>query len=567
MRHASRFALALAATLAPTLSLAQDQGTQPGALRHPLQPADSCAECHSGGTTGAGERYMAHDTWVTSMMANAARDPLFLATVSVAEQESPGIRALCLRCHTPTAHTNGHARTGMLDPLAGDLDGVHCDSCHRSVVPTDVPGAPFVSNAQLFFNDSADGIPTRFGPREDPAMSPRHPSAGSAWIRDARLCGQCHDLTHPTQNRLSPTGMDLGYRLPLQTTYTEWAQSDFARRASPETCQSCHMPLADPMNGLRAARIPGVPMRTNLRRHDLMGANAWGMDLLREAFPGERDDEFRAARTRIEAYLRTAARVEVTQAPTAGRAGERASITVRVTNLSGHKLPTGYEDARVMWLQVQVGDRVVSGAFTNDELVEDPQARVYRLQLGRMENGRAVPNDFVVRHSVILEDTRIPPLGMRATRETEPVGRDYTGAEGGALRNYDDARFELELPQTNGPVPVTVRLLMRSTTKHYVEAIAGANRSDNRGAELTRLWNASGRAAPVEVASATAMITVSGATITDAGVTDAGVTDAAVSPPAADDGGCSARPRAGGRGLGALGMLALAALAARRRAR
>jgi hypothetical protein len=229
-----------------------------------------------------------------------------------------------------------------------------------------------------------------------------------------------------------------------------------------------------------------------------------------------------------------------------------------------------------MWLQVSVGDRVVSGAFVDDELVEDTQARVYRLQLGRMEAGRAVPNDFVARHAVILEDTRIPPLGMRPTRETQPVGRDYAGADG-AMRNYDDARYNLELPRANGPVTVTARLLMRTTTKHYVEAIAAANRTDRRGAELLRLWNASGRAAPVEVARATTTITVSGGAVTDGGVSDGGLGDggarADVAPGAdgsvvtAPAGGCSAGPRSGVSGLWGLAIAALAATRGRRRRR
>lgn len=547
MRHAPRLTLSL--SLLATSAFGQDQGTPPGSLRHALASADSCAECHAGGTNAAGERYMPHDTWVTSMMANAARDPLFVATLTVAEQDSPGIRALCFRCHSPSAHTNGNARTGALDPLAGDLDGVHCDTCHRSVVPANVPGAPFVSNGQLFYGDGpADGLPTRFGPRADPMPSPRHPSAGNDFIRDARLCGQCHDLTHPTQNRLSPNGIDLGYRLPMQTTFTEWAQSDYARRSSPETCQSCHMPEVDRATALPSTRIPNAPARPGQRRHDLLGANAWGMDLLRTAFPGERDDEFRAARARIEAYLRTAARVEVREAPTSAPAGSRATITVRVTNLSGHKLPTGYEDARVMWLEVRVNDRVVSGAVVNDELVEDAQARVYRLQLGRLEAGRAVVSDFVAGHAVVLEDTRIPPLGMRPSRETEPLGRDYAGGEGGALRHWDDARYTLELPSTAAPVTVTARLLLRPTTKHYVETIAAANRTDNSGRELLRLWNASGRAAPVELARATATITLTAGRdeLPEGGA------------------GCSAKPLSP-RGLWTLPALAL--LGARRRRR
>ena len=81
------------------------------------------------------------------------------------------------------------------------------------------------------------------------------------------------------------------------------------------------------------------------------------------------DAEYDALRARTREYLRTAATVEITSTPT-GTAGSTVSVPVRVTNLSGHKLPTGYEDARLMWLQVQVGGTVVSGAFVGDELVE-----------------------------------------------------------------------------------------------------------------------------------------------------------------------------------------------------
>ena len=355
--------LAMVTALLPSWAFAQDHGTQPGTLNTQLQPGQTCFECHAGLRTRDGRPYMAYDTWATSMMANATRDPLFLATMSVAEQDAPGSRALCLRCHSPTAHTNGHARTGMLNPDVGDTDGINCDACHRSIVPTTDPMAPYVSNGQLFFADAPVGIDaTRYGPRFDPSTSPRHPTAGSSFIRDSRMCGQCHDLTHPSLNRRSLTGEDLGYRLPVQTTYSEWAQSDYARRATPETCQTCHMPLVDTMRTYQAARTVDAPLREGQRRHDFFGANAWGMDLLRAALPGERDEEFIAARMGIQAFVRNAASVAVTGAPAEGRAGESVRFTARVTNLTGHKLPTGYEDSRVMWVQVLVDGRVVYGA-------------------------------------------------------------------------------------------------------------------------------------------------------------------------------------------------------------
>lgn len=531
--------------------LGGDGGTLPGQLRHPLEPAARCSECHAGETDAQGNNYMAADTWQSSMMANASRDPLFLATLTVANQQAPGVGTFCLRCHSPSGFTAGRAVPPLgtgLDPVLGDADGVHCDTCHRSVVPTGASG-PLLRNAQLYFQDAPEGeLPPRHGPRSDPFQSPRHPSVGSAFVRDSRLCGQCHDVDHPTQNRLDPRdGRDTGARFPLQSTYSEWAQSDFARRANPETCQSCHMPEVGG-EPIPVTRIPGAPVRPGQRRHDFQGANEWGMALLRAAFPGENDEGFDAARRQIQGYLRTAATVELIDPPRTAQAGATVQLRVRVTNLSGHKLPTGYEDARLMWLQVQVGDRVVSGAYANDELVEDGQARIYRFEPGHYADGRVTRSDFVVAHDTVLEDTRIPPLGMMPDDRTRPVGRDYSGGPGGALRNYDEATFALPMPATGGAVPITVRLLYRTTTRHYVEAIAGANTTDDRGRSLTQLFNATGRAAPFTMTTATASIAVTGGAPADEG----GASCAARPSPATHPAALS---------LGALGL----ALVARRR--
>ncbi len=532
------------------------RGTQAGQLQSPLSPAERCTECHSGGMTSTGATYMAADTWPASMMANAQRDPLFQATLAVAEQDSPGIGSLCYRCHSPSAFTAGRAERGQtLDPLQGDSDGVHCDTCHRSVVPTNDPNAPYVSNAQLFYSDAPmDMIPTRYGPHNDPMISPRHPSMGSSFIRDARMCGQCHDLTHPTNTRRMADGTDTRAPFPLQSTYTEWAQSDFARRAAPETCQTCHMPEITG-ESLPSTRIPNAPNRARQRRHDFLGANEWGMALLKAAFPGERDEEYDASRRRIQDYLRTAAEVTFTDVPRTAAAGSTVRVTVRVTNRSGHKLPTGYEDARVMWLQLQVGDRVISGDYANDELVSDRQVRVYQFKAGYLQGGQVLPSDFVVRHNVVMEDTRIPPLGMMPDARTMPVGRDYSGGPNGALRNYDTVTYDVPVPASIGTVSVRARLMYRTTTKHYVEAIVGANRTDGRGRALMDAWNRSGRAAPFAMAEATATVTVT-----------------APQAPGDDGGGCAVA-RAGDRtntnhhAPWALGALVAGLAAWRRRAR
>ncbi|MCA9638938.1 MAG: hypothetical protein KC420_23080, partial [Myxococcales bacterium] len=102
-------------------------GTQPGELRHRFSDPTTCHNCHRGFDGSAG------DTWTGSMMANAARDPIFLAALTIANQDVPGSGDLCLRCHTPRGWLEGRA-----DPPDGSRlnqidwqSGVDCDFCHR----------------------------------------------------------------------------------------------------------------------------------------------------------------------------------------------------------------------------------------------------------------------------------------------------------------------------------------------------------------------------------------------------------------------------------------------------
>ena len=111
-------------------------GTQPGAVS--LEGPDRCLNCHLGYDGGTAEP----GHWQGSMMAQAARDFLFWATLAVAAQDSiwaagrPNATDLCLRCHFPEGWlesrsdpTNGSLMTGS------DFDGVHCDACHRLYDP------------------------------------------------------------------------------------------------------------------------------------------------------------------------------------------------------------------------------------------------------------------------------------------------------------------------------------------------------------------------------------------------------------------------------------------------
>ena len=107
-------------------------GTQPdqGVV---LDGPGQCINCHAD-YDPLTEPY---NNWQGSMMAQAARDFLYWATVTVAGQDSiwalgnPNATDFCLRCHMPggwlggrSDPTNGSAMTGI------DFDGVQCNLCH-----------------------------------------------------------------------------------------------------------------------------------------------------------------------------------------------------------------------------------------------------------------------------------------------------------------------------------------------------------------------------------------------------------------------------------------------------
>ncbi len=189
----------------------EQPGTQPneiGALESP----DKCDNCH-GGYSPAVEP--AHN-WRGSMMANAGRDPIFWATVAVAEQDFDGAGDLCIRCHSPAGWTAGRSTPTDGSALASkDADGVQCDFCHTMTNPdgqehAGVQNAPFVANdgaappegyygsGMYVLWDQSD----KLGPYPD--AEARHQFLESGFHRDNDFCGTCHDVSNPVVGDLAP---------------------------------------------------------------------------------------------------------------------------------------------------------------------------------------------------------------------------------------------------------------------------------------------------------------------------------------------------------------------------
>ncbi len=115
---------AFAATTVPTDI--QQPGTQPGGAPTITSP-DNCDNCHDDAAGPQDRQLYPGYGWRGGMMANASRDPIFWATLAIAEQDflpgaNPatrgGVGDLCLRCHTVNGWLGGapRPRTGAACP-------------------------------------------------------------------------------------------------------------------------------------------------------------------------------------------------------------------------------------------------------------------------------------------------------------------------------------------------------------------------------------------------------------------------------------------------------------------
>jgi len=109
-------------------------GTQPGQVVD-LESDKQCMSCHAGSVYE-----MEH--WNGSMMAQAARDPIYWAGLTVAAQDAiwalgtPNAADICVKCHFPQGWLDGRSDPVNASAMRGeDYDGVNCKTCHYMYDP------------------------------------------------------------------------------------------------------------------------------------------------------------------------------------------------------------------------------------------------------------------------------------------------------------------------------------------------------------------------------------------------------------------------------------------------
>ncbi|MFQ5414994.1 MAG: hypothetical protein ACE5E6_11100 [Phycisphaerae bacterium] len=512
-------------------------GTQPdesGGLDFaPIQTSYGCSFCHELGDP----EVPVFTRWAGSMMGQSARDPLFHACLAIANQDATDSGDICLRCHTPGGWLAGRSvPTDGSALIPDDFDGVTCHFCHRLVDPVFAPGmSPPEDQAILDALEAAGLLPelpggasyvvdprdVRRGPFDDvPLNAHGVPILWSPFHSASELCATCHDVSNPAFSR-KPDGTyvlnELGAphetlnkydMFPVERTYSEWLHSEYATigvdsggvfggnhpTGIMHTCQDCHMPDTEARG---CAFDDPFFVRPNVPAHDFNGGNTWMQDVLVNLFPLDVNPTYMAqSQARALYMLENAATVEVTH--------DACSLSVRVVNETGHKLPSGYPEGRRMWINVvfrddtflPVAERGAYDAVTAALTTAD--TTVFEAELGVDEavsgaTGIPVgPSFHFAVNNVYYKDNRIPPRGF--TNEAfDAIGAAPVGAVYADGQYWHDTVFHVP----PGATSAVVRLYYQTTSKEYVTFLRDENHTNDAGDVLYDEWARTGKSPPV----------------------------------------------------------------------
>jgi len=540
-------------------------GTQPNQIaENTFNPPSQCVICHRGYSAANDQdpQIEPWTGWQGSMMAQAGRDPLFLAALDIANADIPGGGEYCLRCHMPRGWLNGRADpadgSAMTD---GDREGVQCEVCHRMVDPDYVEGVSPARDQDILADINPPVIQARNGSMiidpddyrrgpfdvvADLEYNPHSPYGASTlpspFHQEAQFCGTCHDIDNPLfswdedEQSYEPNSPDTPPNpedklFPIERTFTEWSLSAYnspdgihapqfgGNKTYVSTCQDCHM---RDVTGIGATFFSTpAPERDDLPMHDLTGANTWvpHRNPLRPVFSATinadpaRGEALELGIERARYMLQNAATVY------AVKQGDQLAVTV--INETGHKLPSGYVEGRRMWLQVEGYDDTStlvysSGAYdvATAELTgygTDPTLKVYESKQGLTQswattNSLPAGESFhFILNNMVVSDNRIPPRGYVFDAFNAGGAAPHTAGQPDATLYADGQYWDTTYYQLpSNVVTGTVRLLHQVASDEYIEFLLANNpepgNPNNSGQILYDLWEMTERSRPETMA-------------------------------------------------------------------
>jgi hypothetical protein len=311
----------------------------------------------------------------------------------------------------------------------------------------------------------------------------------------------------------------------------------------------------------KGANKNDVPIRTDLPLHDMTGGNYWMPDVilyqnaqnvlrLGGGLNASQISAINAGKLRAQQQLDLAASLSV------------AANTLKLTNLTGHKLISGYPEGRRMWLNVKWYDASnglvredgkydvvasINGSPVKSIIdLDDPNTKIYEAHYGMTQEwatqllslgypasmplsfdrvtgavsktlgdlaaqapGTYAESFHFVLNNTVAKDNRIPPYGFNREearqRNALPVPANQYGnpLEADTYNYWDD----VALNPPPGAGRGEIRLLYQATSWEYIQFLYLANNGQNaflgqEGAKLLDAWLNTGMAEPYVMASA-----------------------------------------------------------------
>lgn len=414
----------------------------------------NCTQCHDNLSDSQGNDVSIIKDWSASMMANASRDPYWIAKVASELHRNPQlsdeINDKCSRCHAPMAN-DAMKKDGFPMEILGDgmlnpshayfdhaLDGVSCTACHQ-ITDDGLLGTLDSSSGNFTIQaySNPDNRPS-YGQYSDPLVtaminqSSFTPVHGSH-MSDSAVCATCHDLKSPfVDSNGLPASSTQESEFPEQMVYTEWNNSTFKPGgALARSCQSCHMPKVS--GEVKISTVPrSLPTRSGFSQHTFLGANTTMMDILnnnRDAL-GVQSTEFESAILKTREHLKTSATLAIVSSELTG---DTLKVALKVSNNIGHKFPTSYPSRRAVihfLVKDQEGNILFESGKLNDDgsiagndgdtdttsyephyelISSEQQVQIYE---SIMQNTDASVTHTLLRAASYLKDNRIPPAGF-----------------------------------------------------------------------------------------------------------------------------------------------------------
>ncbi len=464
--------------------------------------AGQCAQCHyaTDGVlqTSGGLDVSPTTGWRSGMMANSAKDPLWRAKVSAESLAHPHLQNViedkCNTCHSPMGRTEAHYhgadyftfQEAMDDTLS--QDGVSCTLCHQ--IRSDNLGTEESFSGNYMISDARE----IFGPYENPFANAminivNYAPLKAEHIGESSLCATCHTLFTPF---VDDDGNVAGY-FPEQTPYLEWLNSNFPEENA--SCQSCHMPEVREDMKISASPPFLSTQRNPVYEHEFVGGNAFMNRLIRdnaaELGANATADQFDTTARRAVEMLQSAVALELQHSVS----NDSLFIDVLVSNLSGHKFPTGFPSRRA-WIYLKISDEnqqllFESGGYDENGRInglaepyeshhniirDENQVQIYQ-SLMQDVNGNLTYT--LLRGAEYLKDNRIPPQGfVSSAPDIEPIAvhgaasadpdfnKSAAGIEGSGA---DIVHFILPLPEGMSFLEIEAKICYQTVSPNFVD--------------------------------------------------------------------------------------------------